>query len=157
MSINSKLRQYLDGHQVRYRVISHSPAYTAQEVAEMTHESGKEFVKSVMVKGDGDIFMVILPANRNVNFETLKADLHISDLELVDEEDFKDIFPDCEPGAMPPFGSLYGVKVVVDEHVAQDDFILFNAGNHREVVKMLSREFKRLIDPQQKRRVRMIV
>ena len=126
-----RLRELLDGYQVKYTVISHSPAYTAQEVAESSHITGKEIAKTIIVELDGELTMVVVPASRDIDFEYLKEETDSEHAELVKEDQFKDRFPDCEVGAMPPFGHLYGMKLIVDDRLSQDREIAFNAGNHR--------------------------
>jgi Ala-tRNA(Pro) deacylase len=142
-----RLRELLDGYQVKYTVISHSPAYTAQEVAESSHITGKEIAKTIIVELDGELTMVVVPASRDIDFEYLKEETDSEHAELVKEDQFKDRFPDCEVGAMPPFGHLYGMKLIVDDRLSQDREIAFNAGNHRELVRMRFSDYKRVAEP----------
>ncbi|MGD9900561.1 MAG: aminoacyl-tRNA deacylase [Calditrichaceae bacterium] len=142
-----KIKQLLDEHKVKYVVLSHSPAYTAQEVAALTHIPGKELAKTVMIKIDNTLAMLVLPASYRVNFEMLKENTGAKKVELASEEEFKYSFPDCEIGAMPPFGNLYGMQVLVAESLTDDEDIAFNAGSHRELVKMKYRDFEKLINP----------
>lgn len=142
-----KVREYLDSHTVKYMVISHSPAYTAQEVAQKTHISGKEVAKTVMVKIDGRMAMVVLPATYEIDFHRLKKVLGAARVELAGEDDFRALFPDCEAGAMPPFGNLYDIPVYVDESLSEDADIAFNAGTHTEVIRMSFEDFEGLVNP----------
>lgn len=142
-----RLREYLDSHNVPYVVISHSLAYTAQGVAALTHIPGKELAKTVIVKVDGTLAMAVVPASCQVDLPRLKAVTGALTVELALESEFKDRFPDCETGAMPPFGNLYGMDVFMDESLSQDKEIAFNAGSHRELVRMAWSDVERLVVP----------
>ena len=143
----SSLREYLDKHSVQYIVISHSLAYTAQGIAALTHIPGKELAKTVIVKMDGKLAMVIVPGSLHVSLNLLKKETMAKVVELASEADFKDRFPECETGAMPPFGNLYGMDVFVDESLAQDKEIAFNAGSHRELIRLAWEDFEKLVKP----------
>lgn len=142
-----KLKQFLDERGVKYVTISHSKAYTAQEVAASAHIPGKEVAKTVMVKINGDMAMAVLPASYSVDFEQLKRATGSSTVELASEDEFKTLFPDCEVGAMPPFGSLYGMHTFMAASLAEDEEIAFNAGSHTELIKMPFSAYVRLEDP----------
>lgn len=142
-----KLREFLDGHQVKYVIISHSPAYTAQEVAQSAHVPGKDLAKTVMVWIDGKMAMVVLPASDHVHLDRLAQSLGAAKIRLATEGEFKGHFPDCEVGAMPPFGNLYGMEVYVSPRLAEDEDIAFNAGSHTELVKLAYKDFERLVRP----------
>lgn len=142
-----KLREFLDSNGARYIVISHSPTYTAQEVAASVHIPGRELAKTVMVKTDGNMVMAVLPASYHVDLEMLRTETRSSKVELASEAEFSSLFPDCEVGAMPPFGNLYGVPVYVAEKLAEDEDIAFNAGTHHEVIRMGYGDFARLVQP----------
>jgi len=142
-----KLRELLDEESVKYVVISHSPAYTAQEIAALAHVPGRELAKTVMVKEDEELRMAVLPASFQVDLQRLQQNVRAGTVELADEVDFRERFPDCEVGAMPPFGNLYGLRVYVDRKLAEDDEIAFNAGNHKELVRMAYKDFQRLAKP----------
>ena len=143
----AKLTQCLDEHHVQYLVIAHSPAYTAQGIAGITHISGKELAKTVMVRMDGTLAMAVVPAKYHVDLEALRRAAGARVTVLVPEEEFKDKFPECETGAMPPFGSLYGIPVYADDSLEQDKEIVFNAGTHRELIRMAWEDYKRLAGP----------
>jgi Ala-tRNA(Pro) deacylase len=143
----SSLRQYLDNHQIKYVVISHSLAYTAQGVAALTHTPGKELAKTVIVKLDGALAMAVVPASFHVDLRLLKKATGAKSVELASEEEFKNRFPECETGAMPPFGNLYGVAVFADESLAKDKEIAFNAGTHRELIRLAWEDFEKLAKP----------
>jgi len=147
MSVSAKLRRFLDEKAVKYVTITHSCAYTAQEVAESIHVPGREMAKAVIVNADGRFLMVVLPASRRIYFDLLKAAAKANDLRLATEDEFKGLFPECEPGAMPPFGGLYGLTVFADHSLADDEEIVFNAGTHTEAVRMPYEDFVRLANP----------
>ena len=147
MPVN-RLKRYLDQNAVRYVTIRHSPAYTAQEVAESAHISGKMLAKTVMVKIDGAMAMAVLPASYNIDFEQLQDSLGVESVEIASEFEFRDRFPECEVGAMPPFGNLYDMNVYVEETLAEDEEIAFNAGSHRELIKLDYTDFARLVHPE---------
>jgi len=125
-----KLREFLDSNQVKYVTISHSVAYTAQEIAASAHIRGKELAKTVMVMVDGELAMAVLPASLQLDLDRLKEVAGVGSVRLATEAEFKDRFPGCETGAMPPFGNLYGMKVFADQALAEDQEIAFNAGTH---------------------------
>ena len=142
-----KLRDFLDSNHIRYFIISHSPVYTAQEVAASAHIPGKELAKTVMVTIDGKLAMAVLPASYKLDFDKLKDAAGTRDALLASEEDFADMFPGCEVGAMPPFGNLYGMKTYVAEELAEDEEIVFNAGNHMELLRLSYADFEQLVKP----------
>lgn len=142
-----KLVDYLDQNNIRYVSIRHSTAYTSQEVAQSAHIAGRELAKSVIVKADGEMAMVVLPASFKVNLERLQEMLGANKVELARESEFRGLFPECEIGAMPPFGNLYGLDVYVDESLSDDEEIFFNAGTHTELIRMSYDDFERLVEP----------
>jgi Ala-tRNA(Pro) deacylase len=142
-----KIKEFLDSHQVKYITVTHSPAYTAQQIAQVAHIPAKELAKTVMIKINGKMAMAVLPADHKVDFDLLKHITGADKVELASEQEFRTLFPDCEVGAMPPFGNLYGMKVYVDEALSEDDEIGFNAGSHSEIIKMAYKDFERLVKP----------
>lgn len=142
-----KLKQFLDEQGVKYVSIQHSPAFTAQEIAASAHISGREVAKTVMVKVNGTMAMAVLPASRSVDFEALKAAADADQVELASEEEFRDLFAECEVGAMPPFGNLYDMPVYADESLTEDEEIAFNAGTHKELVKLAWADYQKLVQP----------
>lgn len=142
-----QLKQLLDDRGVKYVTVRHSPAYTAQEVAASTHISGYEIAKTVIVKIDGRIAMAVIPAPLHVDLRQLKEMIGADDLTLASESEFRMLFPECEAGAMPPFGPLYGMDTYVAARLADDEYIAFNAGTHTELIRMRYRDFERLADP----------
>jgi Ala-tRNA(Pro) deacylase len=142
-----KLKSFLDENNVKYVMISHSNAYTSQEIAASAHISGKELAKTVMIEVDGKMAMAVLPATNQIDFDNLRKILGTKDVILASESVFKDLFPDCDPGAMPPFGNLYGMKVFVDDSLLQDHEIAFNAGSHTELIRLSYSDYERLVKP----------
>ncbi|MBU2506289.1 MAG: YbaK/EbsC family protein [Bacteroidetes bacterium] len=142
-----KLKKYLDENHVRYISIKHSVAYTAQEIAAASHVKGKGFAKTVVIKTDGKLAMAVLPASYKIDFELLKKSLGSNDIRLSNEQEFKDKFPGCEVGAMPPFGNLYNVDVYISASLVEDEEISFNAGTHTEIIKMDFKDFEKLVNP----------
>ena len=142
-----RVRQHLDEQNVKYSILQHSAAYTAQEVAESVHVTGRHFAKCVMVKIDGRLAQVVLPASDQVDLNRMAHSVGATSVELAKEDEFKDSFPDCELGAMPPFGNLFGVEVFVSPHLTAADRIAFNAGSHTDVMQLSYGDFKRLVDP----------
>jgi Ala-tRNA(Pro) deacylase len=140
-----KLKEYLDSQAVKYVKITHSPACTAQEIAQSAHIHGKELAKTIIVFIDGKMAMAVLPATCSIDFDYFRKEIGAKKIELASEEQFKDIFPDCEIGAMPPFGNLYGMEVYVDRHLTADKEIAFNAGSHWELVRMSYQDFARVV------------
>ena len=143
----SKLREFLDSRCIKYLVISHSQAYTAQGVAALAHVSGKKLAKTVIVKVDGVLAMVVIPACDHVDLDRLRTLTGGSSVEIAAEQEFQSAFPDCEPGAIPPFGNLYDMPVYADVTLAECDEITFSAGTHRELLRMRWEEMLRLVNP----------
>lgn len=142
-----KLKEYLDKNNIKYITMRHSSAFTAQEIAAKAHISGKEMAKTVMIKIDDKMAMAVLPATYQINFKRLKEIFGAARVTLATEPEFKYRFPDCEVGAMPPFGNLYDMEVFVAESLAEDKEIAFNAGTHTEIIKMRYKDFKKLVQP----------
>ena len=141
------LREFLDQNKVRYVTIKHSVAYTAQEIAASAHIKGKELAKTVLIKIDGKMAMCVLPASNKIDFDLLKEALGGKSIRLANEIEFKDKFPECDVGAMPPFGNLYDMDVYVEEELAKDEEIAFNACTHVELIQMAFKDYGRLVKP----------
>jgi Ala-tRNA(Pro) deacylase len=142
-----KLREFLDQNKVKYVTITHSPAFTAKEIAAAAHIPGKEMAKTVMARIDGEMAMVVLPASMKVDFARLLDATGAQEVELAKEREFKDLFPGCDLGAMPPFGNLFGIRTFVAEELTEDEEIAFNAGSMTEVIKLAYRDYERLVQP----------
>lgn len=143
--MNIRLRNYLEN--VRYVHEIHRTAYTAQELAQEEHVPGKMVAKTVVVKIDDGFALAVMPATARADFARLKSALGAKEVRLATELEFTGLFPDCEVGAMPPFGNLYGVPVYVDEALARDEEIIFNAGTHQDTIRMRYADFERLAQP----------
>jgi Ala-tRNA(Pro) deacylase len=147
MSIATKLKEYLDGNQVDYDVLTHRRAYTAQDTAAVAHVPGKELAKSVVIKADDRFVLAVLPAPSKVDVQRLKETLGAKEARIAHESEFTALFPECEAGAMPPFGNLYGIEVYVDESLTRDEEIVFNACTHVDAIRMKYKDFERLAKP----------
>ena len=142
-----KLKAFLDENDVLYVSIKHSSAYTAQEIAASVHLPGKVVAKTVMIKINGKMAMAVLPASYQVDFSIMEGIFGGHNVVLATESEFKYLFPDCELGAMPPFGNLYDMEVFVAESLAEDEEIAFNAGTHTEMIQLSYDDFERLVRP----------
>ncbi len=142
-----KLKKYLDDNNVPYVTITHSQAFTAQQVAASAHIKGKEMAKTVIIKINDKLAMAVLPATYHVDFHLLKEITGNENVVLAHESEFKEIFEDCETGAMPPFGNLYNMDVFVAQSLTKDVEIAFNAGTHSELIRMGYTDFERLVKP----------
>lgn len=147
MGCKEDLEKYLKDNSVKYKEMVHQEVYTAQEIAAAQHVPGKQLAKVVMAKADGEMAMLVLPATHRVDFAKVKSLLGKKNVSLAKEEDFKDVFPDCEVGAMPPFGHLYQVPVYVDQALAEDPEIVFQAGTHVHTIKMKYADYEKLVKP----------
>lgn len=147
MRCKERLQEYLTGNGVSFEVDQHRVAYTAQQLAAAEHVSGKQVAKVVMAITDGDLVMLVLPASSNVSLEKLRAELGAREVRLAKEEEFASVFPDCEVGAMPPFGNLYGVPVYIDQKLTRLSEITFPAGSHTESMRIRYADYERLVQP----------
>jgi Ala-tRNA(Pro) deacylase len=145
--LTPKLKQFLDDSHVKYRTIDHTVAFTAQETAQMAHIPGRELAKTVIVKIDGKMAMVIEPANLKLNLQWMEKLLGAKKVELASEREFREWFPECEIGAMPPMGNLFNMDVFVDDKLSEDKTIAFNAGTHTDLVEMAYKDFEKLVRP----------
>ncbi len=142
-----KLKKFLKSRKVKYKAISHSPAYTAQEIAASAHVPGRELAKTVIINVDGTMAMAVMPAPEQIDFKLLKKSLGAKRVKLAGEKEFADSFPECEPGAMPPFGNLYDMDVYVAKSLTEDEQITFNAGSHSELIRLAYKDFETLVEP----------
>jgi Ala-tRNA(Pro) deacylase len=143
----STLEEFLDGKKIKYTTVKHSEVYTAQEIAASAHIPGRQLAKTVMVKIDGEIAMAVLPAPYKVDFKSLKKGAGAKKVQLASEDEFKGLFPDCEIGAMPPFGNLYQIDVFADESLAEEIEIAFCAGTHSQLIKLAYKDFVKQVKP----------
>jgi Ala-tRNA(Pro) deacylase len=142
-----KLETYLQENRVAFKTHDHPPAYTAQEVAAEEHVSGKMMAKVVVVWADGKYAMCVVPANLKVDVQKIGKALKAKKVRLADENEMAKLFPDVEVGAEPPFGNLYALPTLVDEHLAADEEIVFQAGSHRQSVRMKYADYASLVKP----------
>ena len=146
MGIPSKLIDFLNQGKVRYEILHHPEAFTAQELTAIEHVKGKQHAKVVIIKANGDKFMAVLPADHRVDLEKLNKATG-RQTALATEAEFKSVFPDCAVGTMPPFGNLYGVETYVEKSLTENDFIVFEAGTHSDAMKMRYGDFEQLAQP----------
>jgi Ala-tRNA(Pro) deacylase len=149
MSCKDNLEAHLREHRVPFQVHHHPQAYSAQRVAQAEHVSGKMMAKVVIAFADGKVVMIALPAPRKVSLTKAAEATGAQEVRLAHEDEFAATFPDCEVGAMPPFGNLYGIPVYVDAELAEDETIVFNAGTHQDTIYMKYADFERLVKPAQ--------
>jgi Ala-tRNA(Pro) deacylase len=142
--MTSKLREFLDSLGVTYDLVQHPRRYTAHDTAIST---GGPIAKTVMVRIDGELAMVVVPSWSRVHFEPLRVATGAKQIALATESEFRDRFPDCEVGAMPPFGNLYGMTVYLDENLADREEIAFNACSHTELMRVRTSDFVRVCKP----------
>ena len=147
MSISQKIKSYLDKEKVKYQVLEHPLAYTAMEIAGSQHVPGREVIKSVIVKANGQFIMCILPAIHYLDLDKLKVYTGIKDVKMASESEIAKLFHEYEVGAEPPFGHLYGLKIVIDQILQDDDEVVFNAGTHTDMIRMKLADFIRLAKP----------
>lgn len=142
-----KTDQYLREQGVTFEHHTHSPAYTAQELAAEEHIPGKDVAKTVIVKADDQYVMCVLPASHKLDLIRVAATVGASSCRLAEESELAKLFPDVEIGSEPPFGNLYNVPVVVDTRLAEDERITFSAGSHRDAIGMRYEDYARLVRP----------
>jgi Ala-tRNA(Pro) deacylase len=145
--ICGRLRSYLEKEGVEFEALHHAPDFTAQETAAHTGTRGRDFAKVVVVKIDGLPAMIVLPAHHRVDFAKLASELGAKDVELCDEEELRGIFEDCDVGAEPPFGNLYGLPVFLSRAMTDDVLITFNGGSHVDVIRMPFMDYVNLVRP----------
>lgn len=144
---SQRLIDYLDQNNIKYTTLKHSLAYTAQEIAAVSHIPGKNMAKTVMINVKGKLAMAVLPASYKIDFDQLKQALGTDTVRLAHEKEFLNLFPDCEVGAMPPFGNLYGMDVYVAQSLTEDEEIAFNSCSHSELIQMKFKDFVELVKP----------
>jgi Ala-tRNA(Pro) deacylase len=141
MSIPEKLARFLEERKIPFLTTTHPEAFTAQQSAQAAHVPGRAFAKSVVVNVDGKIWIAVVPATERVDLARLQKCLGAKKARLASEAEFSPLFSDCDLGAMPIFGSLYGVPVLVSHEVTENEEIAFTAGTHRDIVRMRVSDF----------------
>jgi Ala-tRNA(Pro) deacylase len=142
----TRLSEYLEAHRVRYSTVAHPVAFTAQEIASLTHISGDQIAKTVIAVADNRMVMAVVPASRHVDLVRLQRITGADTVRLANEGEFRDAFRDCELGAMPPFGNLYGMQVYIDDALIGRDLV-FNACSHHELIRMPWTNYVILVQP----------
>ncbi len=147
MKCRERLEAYLQENAVPYEIQHHPVAYTAQRVADSEHLSGKLLGKVVLVVADEKLLMLVLPAPARVDWTRVAEAVGTDEVRLAHESEFARTFPDCEVGAMPPFGNLYGLPVYLDQDLAANEKLFFQAGTHDETFSIRYADFARLAQP----------
>jgi Ala-tRNA(Pro) deacylase len=146
MKIPKQLIDCLNDNKVGYEILHHPEAVTAQRIAQAEHIKARHHAKVVMAKSGDEHLMTVLPADHQIDLE--KVAKAVGKTVLLDtEKEFKSLFPDCATGAMPPFGNLYGLPTYVDKRLAQEDYIVFEAGTHTDAIKVSYRDYERIVKP----------
>ena len=147
MKIPKPLIDYLEENKISYEILHHPEAVSAQRIAEAEHVKGRHQAKVVMVKSGGRHVMTVIPADHQIDLGKLGKVIGQS-VSLDSEEEFKSLFPDCVIGAMPPLGNLYGMPTYVEKSLAEQDYIVFEAGTHTDAIKLSYRDYERIVKPQ---------
>lgn len=143
----SRLRKYLDKNSISYTLVSRPPVFTFQGTTVIVHAPGRQVAKTVMVKIDGELALTVLPAASHVDISAFRHEAGVRSAEFATDEEFRDRFPECEIGTMPPFGDLHGLEVFADETLSRNEEITFNARSHRELIQMPWNDFERVVKP----------
>ena len=146
MEISKELINCLEQNNVQYQILHHAEAVTAQRIAQAEHVKGRHQAKVVMLKSDDRYLMVVLSADHHVDLQKIEKTIG-KPVSLGEENDFKSLFPDSLIGAMPPFGNLYGLPTYVDKHLAEQDYIVFEAGTHTDAIRMSYADFEKIVKP----------
>jgi Ala-tRNA(Pro) deacylase len=149
MEIPKRLIDCLNENKVHYQILQHPEAVTAQRIAQAEHEKGRHHAKVVMLKSGGQHLMMVLPADYQIDLEKVEKIIGNA-VSLNKEQEFKSMFADCAIGAMPPFGNLYGLPTYVDKNLAEQDYIVFEAGTHTDAIKMSYRDYEKIVKPEVK-------
>lgn len=147
MAVSTHVREYLESHKAGYEALPHAQAFAAREIAHTLHVAEAQFAKAVILRADGRQVMAVLPGSHRVNIHRLREELGASHLEMASESELAALCADCELGAFPPFGNLYGMEVWVDSELARSREIIFNAGSHTEALRMKYPDYARLVNP----------
>ncbi|MFH0990805.1 MAG: YbaK/EbsC family protein [bacterium] len=147
MAKMTDLLKYLTANSVQYEIIEHEPAFSAHEVALASHVADKDLAKAIVIQVDEKYWMAVLRADQRINEHLIKQIFAAKHIQLAHEDDLTKLFPDCQLGAMPPFGNLYGLPIMVDEALASDEEIVFNACTHTKSIRITFKDFRRLVKP----------
>ena len=147
MTLSRKLIEHLNREGIQYDILPHTVTYTAQETAASIHTTGKEVAKAVIVTDGRQYAMAVLEAPQHLDLGKFARVSGMDEPRLATETEIRNLFSDCEVGAMPPFGSLYGITTWVDSSLDQDEHISFDGGSHYEVMRISYEDFKNLVKP----------
>lgn len=147
MTLAESIRSYLFKENVDYEILEHPPTYTALETAGSQHVPGRRVLKSVIIKANSSFLMCVVPSTHRLDFEKLKLILKTKDVRLASEAELSPLFPECQLGAEPPFGPIYGLQVYAQQILEENDEVLCNAGTHTEMIKLKLIDFQRLAKP----------
>jgi Ala-tRNA(Pro) deacylase len=142
-----KLDDFLTSRQIPFERLHHRPVYTANRMAQALHVPGREVAKTVLLRTGNGYALAVLPATHQVDLDQVREDLGTDNVAMATEAEMDQLFPDCERGAVPPFGSLYDLPTVVDESLADDESIVFDANTHEDAIRMAYRDFEALEHP----------
>jgi Ala-tRNA(Pro) deacylase len=142
------LQTFLSEHHARFQTLEHPKTFSAQHMAHALHVPGDNIAKTVVLKVDGRYVLAVLQATHNVDLPLAREALQAESVKLALEGELAQFFTDCELGAVPPFGSHYGVDTLVDESLTHDNLIVFEGGSHREAICMSYRDFEEIERPQ---------
>jgi Ala-tRNA(Pro) deacylase len=145
----SRVHAFLDRRGIDHTVVPHPPAFTAKQLAHDVGVRNEDLAKAVVLRvgDDEETVMAVLPASRRIDWGRLSAVLGVDEVRLASEAELLDLFPDCDLGAMPVLGNLYGVRVVVDEHLVDRPWIVFHSGDRSEAIGMSYLDFARAVRP----------
>lgn len=147
MSVANRLERLLEESGAPFEVIDHPLAFTAQEEAAASHVAGRHWAKTVAILVDGEPALAVVPATRRLDLDKLRGLVGTEAVEIAREAEFQGLYPDCELGAMPPFGELYGQRTFIDEALRKEERIAFHAGDHRTAIEMSYTDYERLCGP----------
>ena len=142
------VQNYLDQMGVNYRLSRHDTTFTAQDLAAAEHIPGRKVIKPVVIKADGQFLMCALPASHRIDLDTLRNQLQVREIELAAENELTQLFPECELGAEPPIGRMFGIQTLMDESLFADDRVTFQAGTHQDAVTMSLADYRRVAMPE---------
>ena len=142
-----EIADYLEKNSISYQIFSHRPVFTAQQMAAEEHVPGMNVAKPVIVQADGKYYMCVLPACCKVDLEALRSQLGAGEIQLAGEKELAKLFPDCELGAEPPFGNVYGITTIMDQALTDDQYLLFQSGSHDHAIRINRNDYEQLVHP----------
>ena len=142
-----QLQAYLDRLEIPFQTHTHEAAWTAQQLAQMEHVSGHQVIKPVLVEADGELLLCALPASQRIDLNALRTELGCEEMHLADEQTLRDVFDDCELGAEPPIGAIFGLPTVMDDSLIKQQRVMFQAGSHMQSVSVSMADYRRIAQP----------